>query len=108
VPTSAKQTNETFEDFQIRMFIEMGIDPMTLNEPFLSDNSEGGTAGYVPTPALVAPIEFTMRLEDYRALGGHMESVVPIEHALEVAERRVSPIGGSPWPTEGRNFRWGV
>jgi hypothetical protein len=64
--------------------------------------------GYVPTPALVAPIEFTMRLEDYRALGGHMESVVPIEQALEVAERRVSPIGGSPWPTEGRNFRWGV
>ncbi|MBV9079107.1 MAG: 6-hydroxynicotinate reductase, partial [Methylobacteriaceae bacterium] len=28
--------------------------------------------GYVPTPALVAPIEFTLRLEDYAALGGHM------------------------------------
>ena len=28
--------------------------------------------GYVPTPALVAPIEFTMRREDYAALGGHM------------------------------------
>jgi hypothetical protein len=28
--------------------------------------------GYVPTPALVAPIEFTMRLADYAALGGHM------------------------------------
>ncbi|MFZ1728480.1 MAG: 6-hydroxynicotinate reductase, partial [Albidovulum sp.] len=25
--------------------------------------------GYVPTPALVAPIEFTLRLEDYAALG---------------------------------------
>ena len=28
--------------------------------------------GYVPTPALVAPIEFTMRREDYAALGGHI------------------------------------
>lgn len=25
---------------------------------------------WVPTPAIVAPIEFTMRLSDYRALGG--------------------------------------
>ena len=27
--------------------------------------------GYVPTPALVAPIEFTLRQSDYVALGGH-------------------------------------
>ena len=32
--------------------------------------------GHVPTPALVAPIEFTMRLEDYRGLGGHIERKV--------------------------------
>ncbi|MGM4985375.1 MULTISPECIES: 6-hydroxynicotinate reductase [Rhizobium] len=63
--------------------------------------------GYVPTPALVAPIEFTMRLDDYRALGGHMDAVIPIEQALEMAERRVTPIGRGPWPTESRNFRWG-
>ncbi len=31
--------------------------------------------GYVPTPALVAPIEFTLRLDDYAALGGHMDYV---------------------------------
>ena len=31
--------------------------------------------GTVPTPAIVAPIEFTMRLADYAALGGHMEYV---------------------------------
>ena len=30
-----------------------------------------GSFGSVPTPAIVAPIEFTMRLDDYRALGGH-------------------------------------
>ena len=29
--------------------------------------------GYVPTPALVAPIEFTLRREDYGAMGGHMD-----------------------------------
>ena len=30
--------------------------------------------GYVPTPAIVAPIEFTLRLHDYAALGGHMDT----------------------------------
>ena len=34
--------------------------------------------GYVPTPALVAPIEFTLRLADYAALGGHMDQVRPL------------------------------
>jgi hypothetical protein len=31
--------------------------------------------GYVPTPAIVAPIEFTLRLDDYAALGGHVDEV---------------------------------
>jgi hypothetical protein len=31
--------------------------------------------GYVPTPAIVAPIEFTLPLADYAALGGHMDEV---------------------------------
>ncbi len=31
--------------------------------------------GYVPTPALVAPVEFTLTLADYQALGGHMDHV---------------------------------
>ncbi len=36
-----------------------------------------GAFGYVPTPALVAPIEFTMRaVDDYAALGGH----APMDH----------------------------
>jgi hypothetical protein len=34
--------------------------------------------GYVPTPALVAPIEFTLKLADYAALGGHMSAVRPL------------------------------
>ncbi len=36
------------------------------------------STGYVPTPALVFPIEFTLRLTDYEAMGGHMGHVVPI------------------------------
>src|ERR1700751_5403753 len=35
--------------------------------------------GYVPTPALVAPIEFTLKLEDYADLGGYMDHVRPVE-----------------------------
>jgi 6-hydroxynicotinate reductase len=34
--------------------------------------------GYVPTPALVAPIEFTLPRALYASLGGHMSSVVPV------------------------------
>jgi hypothetical protein len=38
--------------------------------------------GTVPTPAIVAPIEFSMRLDDYRALGGHMGYVRSLEDVL--------------------------
>jgi len=45
--------------------------------------------GSVPTPAIVAPIEFTMQLADYAALGGHMAPVRPLaelQSALDAAE----------------------
>jgi 6-hydroxynicotinate reductase len=38
--------------------------------------------GTVPTPAIVAPIEFSMRLSDYAALGGHLDYVRPLEQVL--------------------------
>ena len=38
--------------------------------------------GYVPTPALVAPLEFTVG-EDYHDLGGHDEDVRSIGAAIE-------------------------
>jgi len=38
--------------------------------------------GTVPTPAIVAPIEFSMRLDDYRELGGHMGYVRPLAEVL--------------------------
>ncbi len=46
--------------------------------------------GYVPTPALVAPIEFKLRLSDYGALGGHMDQVRRVEEIAGEIERRVS------------------
>ena len=39
--------------------------------------------GYVPTPALVAPLEFTVRRDDYVELGGHGDAVRSIAEAIE-------------------------
>ncbi len=39
--------------------------------------------GYVPTPAIVAPLEFTLLREDYRALGGHDDKARTVEDILE-------------------------
>jgi hypothetical protein len=47
-----------------------------------------GAFGYVPTPALVAPIEFTLRLSDYAALGGHMDHVRPLATLQQGTEVR--------------------
>jgi len=47
-----------------------------------------GAFGYVPTPALVAPIEFTLRLSDYAALGGHMDYVRPLTSLNDGTEMR--------------------
>jgi len=55
--------------------------------------------GYVPTPALVGPIEFTLRLSDYAALGGHMDRVQSLASVL--ASPRVAATSwraGNPWP----------
>ncbi len=57
--------------------------------------------GYVPTPALVAPIEFTLPLELYTALGGHADHVQALDEVLrlhgEAARREAWPVG-NPWP----------
>jgi hypothetical protein len=38
--------------------------------------------GSVPTPALVAPIEFTMPSTRYAALGGHLSHIVPVAEVV--------------------------
>src|SRR5471032_884574 len=45
--------------------------------------------GYVPTPALVAPIEFTLRADDYAALGGYASRAVSLEQVLRDTKTRV-------------------
>ena len=45
--------------------------------------------GYVPTPALVAPIEFTLRADDYAALGGYSSRAVTLESVLRDHKVRV-------------------
>ena len=59
--------------------------------------------GYVPTPALVAPVEFTMRLADYAALGGHLEDVRPLASlgaspGYVTGRAEVRPHVENPWP----------
>ena len=59
--------------------------------------------GYVPTPALVAPIEFTLTLSDYAALGGHMDHVRPLSSVnANAARRHVAANAENPWPFEQR------
>ncbi|MEP3279788.1 MAG: 6-hydroxynicotinate reductase [Stappiaceae bacterium] len=57
--------------------------------------------GYVPTPALVAPLEFTVAREDYKTLGGHDAAVRSVDDVLESGGeygdnvRAISPPPGS-------------
>ncbi len=67
-----------------------------------------GSFGTVPTPAIVAPIEFSMRLADYEALGGHMAYVRPLAQTLATGawhhegaptgRRFVAQPAANPWP----------
>ena len=54
--------------------------------------------GYVPTPALVAPIEFTLRKDDYAALGGHVDHIQPLANILGDTIRKVTPAVSQPDP----------
>ncbi|MFO1153815.1 MAG: 6-hydroxynicotinate reductase [Rhodospirillales bacterium] len=68
--------------------------------------------GSVPTPALVAPIEFSMRLADYAALGGHMDRVVRLADIPGAGGaggdvKAVAWAPGNPWPFAADHFPWG-
>ena len=64
--------------------------------------------GTVPTPAIVAPIEFSMSLADFQALGGHTDAVRPLEQVMRTGAwhndgaptgRRWMQIASvNPWP----------
>jgi hypothetical protein len=57
--------------------------------------------GYVPTPALVAPIEFTLPIAEYAELGGYAQRAVPLKDALAGKKVRAEPWrGDQPWPMD--------
>ena len=62
--------------------------------------------GYVPTPALVAPIEFTLRRADYAEMGGHVSRILPIEEVRAERLRTVSRDPALPLPHNEVHFRW--
>ena len=62
--------------------------------------------GYVPTPALVAPIEFTLRKDDYQSLGGHMDSIVDLSALKESVDRCVEVDTRQRWPMNKNHFHW--
>jgi hypothetical protein len=62
-----------------------------------------GAFGYVPTPALVAPIEFTLKLADYGALGGYMDHVRSLDSiASDQARRHLAARENNPWPLSAK------
>jgi hypothetical protein len=66
--------------------------------------------GSVPTPAIVAPVEFTLRLSDYIGLGGHAGHVLPLADVLARGgwhpdgaprlRRWLQALPGNPWPLD--------
>ena len=55
--------------------------------------------GWVPTPAIVAPIEFTLSRDDYARLGGRMDRVRPLGEVLSRERVRVAGWDeDNPWP----------
>ena len=62
--------------------------------------------GYVPTPALVAPIEFTLKLSDYAALGGYVDHVRSVDSIVSDERRRhLSAHENNPWPLASAKSR---
>jgi len=57
--------------------------------------------GYVPTPAIVGPIEFTLSQSNFTHLGGHSDSIVPMEQLLEDQAFAVDGWNpDNPWPRD--------
>ena len=67
-----------------------------------------GSFGYVPTPALVAPIEFTLRVSDYIELGGHADRIRPLAEVLASQSnlRELGRIDPQTDPLADRNYAW--
>ena len=47
-----------------------------------------GAFSWTPTPAIIAPLEYTMLLKDYEAMGGHVEAIKPFTSVRGVVFRQ--------------------
>ncbi len=65
-----------------------------------------GSFGYVPTPALVAPIEFSLRVRDYETLGGHMSEIKPVGGVTGRDARKVRQNPQGHNPMSHAHYRW--
>ena len=57
-----------------------------------------GAFGYVPTPALVAPLEFTLPRADYIAMGGHEGSIRSLSETMAEGGEYPTEAHLQPWP----------
>ena len=62
--------------------------------------------GHVPTPALVAPIEFTLRVSDYNALGGHIDQMQTVSEINADDARHIPQNPNARDPMAHGNYRW--
>ena len=62
--------------------------------------------GYVPTPAIVAPIEFTLPRDTYAALGGHVDAITALDAVVaefKDTARHTAARHDNPWPLRRPN-----
>ena len=57
-----------------------------------------GAFGSVPTPALVAPLEFTMPRAEYLAMGGHDSAIRTLDEVLQDGGEYAVSAQVKPWP----------
>ncbi|MES2664668.1 MAG: 6-hydroxynicotinate reductase [Pseudomonadota bacterium] len=59
-----------------------------------------GAFGHVPTPALVAPLEFTLPREAYLAMGGHEAAIRSLDQVMQQGGEYPTAARVEPWPNE--------
>ena len=52
------------------------------------EHMQSGFYHWIPTPAVVVPLEYTMSLKDYVAIGGHADNIRPLSEVIEEIEKR--------------------
>ncbi|MGB3147750.1 MAG: 6-hydroxynicotinate reductase, partial [Paracoccaceae bacterium] len=57
-----------------------------------------GAFGYVPTPALVAPLEFTLPRDIFEEMGGHSAAIRSLEEITDAGGEYATSGRIEPWP----------